>query len=276
MRGVLRDKLVLMVTHQINYVRQCDYVIVMKNGSVVSSGTYNKIVAENEFCREFLQRLEKKEDDTEKETEPIESVNNTETNKILKTLESSKEEDPTIVEPLSSAMTAEDYRPNSISFITYLRYFWAGGIIATLFMLILTVLSNAGLVLAYYWMQSIDNCTLTLTTNMSIGMYNITCLPWYFDYNNPGAIRLLALFTFSGSLFVLVRGFSFYYVVLQAGRRLHNRMLHRLVHTPMHFFDTNPSGRILNRFSKDIGFMDEQLPMSFYDFGNTLRLMLLL
>ena len=196
----------------------------------------------------------------------------------LKSLPSPKEdteEDSVTVEPLSSAMTAEDYRPDSISLVTYLRYFWAGGMPATLLMLVLSVLSNAGLLLAYLWLQSISDCALTLyanssvgminATNSSVGMYNTTC-PWYYDYNNPGAIWLLALFTFSGSLFTLIRGFNFYYVVLQAGRRLHNRMLRRLVHTPLHFFDTNPSGRILNRFSKDIGFMDVQLPMQFYDF----------
>ena len=77
---------------------------------------------------------------------------------------------------------------------------------------------------------------------------------------------VFSIITFSSSVFLFLRGFNFYYIVLQAGRRLHNRMLRRLVHTPMHFFDTNPSGRILNRFAKDIGFLDEQLPMAFYDF----------
>ena len=77
MRGVLREKLVLMVTHQINYVRQCDFVIVMKEGEITSSGTYNEIVAENAFCREFLQSLEMS-GDTEKTTKPIEPINNTE------------------------------------------------------------------------------------------------------------------------------------------------------------------------------------------------------
>lgn len=33
----------------------------------------------------------------------------------------------------------------------------------------------------------------------------------------------------------------------------------------MRFFDTNPSGRILNRFSKDMGAIDEVLPRGMMD-----------
>lgn len=33
----------------------------------------------------------------------------------------------------------------------------------------------------------------------------------------------------------------------------------------MRFYDTNPSGRILNRFSKDIGEIDELLPKALLD-----------
>ena len=34
----------------------------------------------------------------------------------------------------------------------------------------------------------------------------------------------------------------------------------------MHFFDVNPSGRILNRFSTDLAFCDDRLPPCAFDF----------
>ena len=42
-------------------------------------------------------------------------------------------------------------------------------------------------------------------------------------------------------------------------------MLESVVRATVHFFDTNPAGRICNRFSKDIGLMDEVLFAAFFD-----------
>lgn len=46
---------------------------------------------------------------------------------------------------------------------------------------------------------------------------------------------------------------------VQAGRLLHQALLHNKMRSPQSFFDTTPSGRILNRFSKDIYVIDEAL-----------------
>lgn len=49
-------------------------------------------------------------------------------------------------------------------------------------------------------------------------------------------------------------------------------MLDGLLATPMRFFDSNPSGRILNRFSKDLGTVDETLPFAMADSLQTVLL----
>ena len=275
LRGLLKDKLILLVTHQINYVTQSDLIVMMNEGAIVSSGTYEDIVSETEFCANFLQNLQKKGKKNiaiqSKESFIFEkksaNTSELESDSLLTTAKNEKEtQDQSAVQPLSTAMTAEDYRPNSIGIVTYLRYFWEGGILATLVMIVLTILGNGGLLLAYWWMQSMAECSQFTTTNISIGMKNTTSSRWSYNFCNPDALVWLAVITFSSSLIIFLRGINFYFILLQAGRRLHNRMLRRLIYTPMHFFDTNPSGRILNRFAKDIGFLDEQLPMTFYDF----------
>ena len=53
--------------------------------------------------------------------------------------------------------------------------------------------------------------------------------------------------------------------LLNSSTNLHDSMLLAVLKAPIFFFDTNPTGRILNRFSRDIGIMDELLPDAFVD-----------
>ena len=57
--------------------------------------------------------------------------------------------------------------------------------------------------------------------------------------------------------------FAFFYNTLRSAECLHDKMVTSILHAPVLFFDINPAGRILNRFSQDVGCMDEELPMKF-------------
>lgn len=52
---------------------------------------------------------------------------------------------------------------------------------------------------------------------------------------------------------------------MRASKALHDKMFNSILYAPMRFFETNQSGRILNRFSKDIGSIDETLPSTFLE-----------
>ena len=53
-----------------------------------------------------------------------------------------------------------------------------------------------------------------------------------------------------------------FYCLIRASRRLHHRMLKSILRSMIQFYDTNPLGRILRRFSVDVGICDETLPLT--------------
>ena len=64
-------------------------------------------------------------------------------------------------------------------------------------------------------------------------------------------------------IFVIIRAYGFLLVSLRCSERLHDKMVLAVLQAPVLFFDSNPVGRIMNRFSKDIGYLDEVLPKTF-------------
>ncbi|PNF34547.1 hypothetical protein B7P43_G10751 [Cryptotermes secundus] len=58
---------------------------------------------------------------------------------------------------------------------------------------------------------------------------------------------------------------SFFTMCMRASISLHNTMFTSITRATMRFFNSNPSGQILNRFSKDMGSIDEILPPTLID-----------
>lgn len=64
---------------------------------------------------------------------------------------------------------------------------------------------------------------------------------------------------------VFQRALALYLFCLRAARRIHKKLLHSVIHAKMYFFNVNPSGRIVNRFTKDLYDVDYYLALVLYD-----------
>lgn len=60
-----------------------------------------------------------------------------------------------------------------------------------------------------------------------------------------------------------ISSYLVYWTLLKASEKLHNKMVLSVIKAPLLYFDKTPVGRILNRFSKDIGNIDDVLPPKF-------------
>ncbi|CDW54282.1 multidrug Resistance protein family member [Trichuris trichiura] len=68
---------------------------------------------------------------------------------------------------------------------------------------------------------------------------------------------LLLLFTF-----VLTDDMLVLQITIKAAKKLHNALFDSIMKGNMHWFDTMPSGRIINRFSKDVDEVDTKIPFT--------------
>jgi len=53
--------------------------------------------------------------------------------------------------------------------------------------------------------------------------------------------------------------------ILMANQEIHEQMINGIVRSPASFFDTTPSGMIINKFSNDLGILDNSLSSSMTD-----------
>jgi ABC-type multidrug transport system fused ATPase/permease subunit len=61
-------------------------------------------------------------------------------------------------------------------------------------------------------------------------------------------------------LFILLTALTIALATISSSRNLHNLLTSNILRLSVLFFDTNPLGRIMNRFSKDIDALDNLIP----------------
>uniref|UniRef100_A0A8C1P8A5 Multidrug resistance-associated protein 4 n=1 Tax=Cyprinus carpio TaxID=7962 RepID=A0A8C1P8A5_CYPCA len=241
--GILKDKPRILVTHQLQYLKAANQILVLKEGHMVARGTYSELQRSGVDFTSLLKKDE--EEECEKGEAPRSPRSRTLSQNSIRSHSSS----------VLSVKDESDQLPETriegtIGLHMYWKYFRAGANVLILILLVLLNLAQPGFLSWHLCRYAHDQNMLHVST---IG-------------NGDLCILCSSGLTGATIIFGFMRGLIMFNVLVNSTETLHNRMFNSILRTPVHFFDVNPIGRILNRFSKDIGQLDSLLPWTFVDF----------
>eukprot|EP00064_Thunnus_orientalis_P001052 superscaffoldBa00000065_g1053 len=224
--GLLRKKPRILVTHQLQYLKAADQIVVLKQGQVVARGTYSELQRSGLDLTSLLKEDEGQEEERQGTT-PI----------------------PGTVSRCPH--TLSDNSMSSMSSLSSSRYSLIEGT---------EPLAVVTFVLQDWWLA----CWASEQKHINVTEHLNGSFPQQLDLDLY--LGVYAGLTTTSVVFGFVRSLVFFNVLVSSAQTLHNRMFNAILRTPVHFFDVNSIGRILNRFSKDIGYLDSVLPWTFVDF----------
>ncbi|XP_015437283.1 PREDICTED: probable multidrug resistance-associated protein lethal(2)03659 [Dufourea novaeangliae] len=287
-REYLRGKTRVLVTHQVQFLKEAHTIAVMDRGSVRMQGSYDELSKSSKDFTEIIEGIKMSADATrEKETEDI-PLNESTTKRQISRKSVGRS---SIISTASSILTynyeiqefapSEDNEEEAIgraSANVYLNYFKYGGSCFVLAMLVFVFIVSQVIVSGNdYWVsywtnlevirRSVENGSQADSYQYSY-MFNNTFFSSIFTLDSNGllsesdALYVYAFCIVSCIVIAFGRGFFFMQICMVASRNIHNSMFWSVLQTTMSFFHRNSTGRIMNRFSKDVGTIDELLPLA--------------
>ncbi|KAM9005720.1 ATP-binding cassette sub-family C member 5 isoform 3-T5 [Sarcophilus harrisii] len=259
-RKYLKSKTVLFVTHQLQYLVDCDQVIFMKEGCITERGSHEQLMDLNGDYAAIFNNL------LLGETPHIEITSKKETSGSQKKPQEkgpkvgSLKKDKVVKTDEGRLMQQEEKGQGSLPWSVYGTYIQAaGGPLAFLLILSLFILNVGSTAFSTWWLsywikQGSGNTTVTRgnVTLLSDSMKDNPHMHYYARIYSLSMVIMLIL--------KAIRGIVFVKGTLRASSRLHDELFRKILRSPMKFFDTTPTGRILNRFSKDMDEVDVRLP----------------
>lgn len=237
-----RGRCVVLATHQLQFCDDADSCIFIDEGRVVRLGSYSECVAHSKGkllhttqAGEGAEQISSYDADDNADRQMRTSPSNTITDKADTTSLATEQN-----------VQKEKRTTGVIKMDTWRAYVNAIGASTTLGLLIMFAITQ----------------TVYLLVIVIMGNWSGASADKQASYVNT-----VLWLTGGVVLFSIARAYCTFYSLIKASKKLHNLMLSSVLSARIEFFDTNPVGRILNRFSADVGICDETLPLTIYDFA---------
>ncbi|XP_048004522.1 ATP-binding cassette sub-family C member 4-like [Leguminivora glycinivorella] len=256
--GYLRGKTRVLVTHQIHFLKAADYIIILNEGKIENMGTYQELMKSGRELSRFIS------EDKDKDSASLSAKSDDKANAVKRRVSrvSEAEEQP---EFKAQVIAAEERQSGALRLEVIAAYFLSGNSVCyVLFAVGVILAATAAAGAADYW---VSNWTNEMARHEAAGgsdtdggldeqVGRFTTRQYLIVHGSIVAVLIV---------FVNVRVLPFVQLCIASSRKLHNKMFSVMLRGIMRFFDTSSSGRILNRFTKDIGAVDEILPRTLLD-----------
>ncbi|XP_037372210.1 ATP-binding cassette sub-family C member 12 isoform X4 [Talpa occidentalis] len=275
-KKTLRGKTIVLVTHQLQLLESCDEVILLEDGEICEKGTHKELMEERGCYAKLIHNLRGLQ------FKDPEHIYNAAMVEALRESPAKRDEDAALAPgdekdegketeadsgfadvkvPLHQLVQSESPKEGTVTWKTYHTYIQAsGGYLPSLYAISLFFLMIGSSAFSNWW--------LGLWLDRGSQM---TCGP----QGNKSACEVGAMLADTGQhvyqwvyaasmvsvlVFGITKGFTFTKTTLKASSSLHDQVFDKILKSPMSFFDTTPTGRLMNRFSKDMDELDVRLP----------------
>ncbi|CAG9319605.1 unnamed protein product [Blepharisma stoltei] len=239
-KDFLREKTVILATHQTHYISEADKILVLNSGSQLFFGEFNDLKLKENIMNLIGEAGHQKPKAEQKSS--VNGVRDIEFNTDAKGKSLMQEEEKTIM---------------TIPFKIYYKFLTLGSknwLMIPILLAILTV-TQALYSMTLWW--------LSVWSKADPSDQGSSFYLWVY------AVIILCLY-----LFTYLRGFLFGVGLLKNAEKLHNSALKGITESEVSFFDKNPTGNMVARFSKDTMMVDETLITFFIEFISTTILLL--
>lgn len=240
-------KTVVLVTHALHFLPQVDYVYTIEHGKIVEEGTYDALVARGGAFSALMADFggsaavkEEKEDAAEEKAIEEAADMETDEQKLARLAAEDVKKAAGTGKLEGRLMVSEVRKTGSVERKVYAAYLKAGkGWITLPLLLIAATLMQASQVLSTVWITywEVDKF------HRPMGFYQ----------------GIYAMFGCSQAIFTFAMGSALGMLCYYASNTLFRSALRRVFFAPMSFFDTQPLGRIMGVFGKDIDTVDTTL-----------------
>ncbi|KAK1662456.1 hypothetical protein QYE76_050615 [Lolium multiflorum] len=251
--GALGSKTVIYVTHQIEFLPAADLILVMKGGRIAQAGKYDEILSSGEELMELVgahQDALTALDVIDVANGGSEALSSSGAASLSRSVSSAEENDKQNGEQdfgkvQSGQLVQEEEREKGrVGFWVYWKYLtlsYGGALVP--FVLIAQILFQVLQIASNYWMAWASPVSKDVEPPVSMSTL----------------INVFVALAGASSLCILVRALFLVTAAYKTATLLFDKMHMSIFRAPMSFFDSTPSGRILNRASADQSEVDTSI-----------------